>query len=167
MIGERTPPRVLYGAVRRRIPQSRQEGRTRQHSYEVLDSNFISTIVHLYIITIQIEMTPRVRVHTSREFVPRVTRRIICEHEDDIGVRDAETFHCAIPALRQPAASPQQNNTTNIPSALAICCPRKSVSSARRGYITHTYPVVKPVSRSAHQDCPIVSVRRGPGRAIA
>ena len=67
---------------------------------KVLHSYFVTPVIDFDVIPIQIEALSWVGVHVTREFVTVVTSCVIRKHEDDIGVRDTETFYCSIPEDR-------------------------------------------------------------------
>jgi hypothetical protein len=64
---------------------------------EVLHGHFVATIVYFDVIAVEVQMTTRFGVYAPGEFVARVTRDVIGEHENDIRVGDPETLYGAIP----------------------------------------------------------------------
>lgn len=95
---------------------------TCEQSNEILHGDFVATVVNLDVIAVEVQMTPRFRVYAPGEFVARVTRDVISEHEDDIRVGDAETLDSAIPkneGLYHDGIRQQRQHY--IPRAFAMC----------------------------------------------
>lgn len=78
------PPRHI-------LPQS-----IRQQPYKILNRHLIPAVIHLNVITVQIERAVRVVIHGAWEGVARVARHVVGEHEDDLRVGDPETFDGAV-----------------------------------------------------------------------
>ena len=64
----------------------------RQQPNKVLHGNLIPPIIHLDIVTIQINSPVRVAVYSTWKGIARVAGHVVGEHEDDLGVGDAETL---------------------------------------------------------------------------
>ena len=102
--GRKKNPRVK--STKFSSPSERDKGREResraltgQQPQEVLDRNFVSTIVDFDVLAIEIERVTTIREHASGEVVARIAGRVVGEHEDDVRVGYAEAFHSSIPAL--------------------------------------------------------------------
>jgi hypothetical protein len=97
--------------------------KTCQETDEVLHGYFVTPVIDLDIIPIQIEALPGIGVHVSGKFVAVVTSCVICEHKDDIGVRNPKSFYGAIPVGGGclMSADKQFSSMAYIPRALAIC----------------------------------------------
>ena len=123
---------------------------TRQNSQEVLYRDLIAAIIDLDVISIQVQMPPRVAVDAARELITRIARGVIREHENDVRVGNAETLHRAIhpECIRHVLTSDM---------SLCLCEPSTSAS---------THPVIEPVTRRTHQNGPIVCVR-GPAPSMS
>lgn len=72
-------------------------GHSCQESDEVLDIYFIATIVNLNVISIEVNGVGLGRVNSGGELVSGIARDVVCEHENDIRVRNTETFYCSVP----------------------------------------------------------------------
>jgi len=72
---------------------------TGQQPQEILHRDFVSTIVDLDVLAIEIERVAAIREHAPGEVVARIAGRVVGEHEDDVRVGYAEAFHSSIPAL--------------------------------------------------------------------
>lgn len=70
---------------------------TGKDAEEVLDGHLIPPIVHLDVVAVEIEVAPPVGVHAAREGVAGVAGSVVGEHEDDVGVGDAEALDGAVP----------------------------------------------------------------------
>lgn len=68
----------------------------RQQPYEVFDRDLVSSVVHLDVVAVQIHSAVGVGVDGAREGVARVAGHVVGQHEDDLGVRDAEALHGAV-----------------------------------------------------------------------
>lgn len=68
----------------------------RQQPYEVLHRDLIPAVINLYVVAVEVERAVRVVVDGAREGVARVAGHVVGEHEDDLRVRDAETFDGAV-----------------------------------------------------------------------
>ena len=64
---------------------------------KVLYRNLVATIINFNIVAIEIQMSTSIGVHASRKLVSKVTRRIIREHENNIGIWNAQSFDSSIP----------------------------------------------------------------------
>jgi hypothetical protein len=63
---------------------------------EVLDGDFVASVIDLDVVAIQIERTVGVVVDGAGEGVAGVARHVIGQHEDDLRIRDAEALDGAI-----------------------------------------------------------------------
>lgn len=68
-----------------------------QKSDKVLDIYFIATIVNLNILSIEVDGVRLGRVNSGGELVSGIACDVVCEHENDIRVRNTETFYCPVP----------------------------------------------------------------------
>lgn len=71
---------------------------TSEHPNEILNSHFIATIVNLNVVTIKIQMSPRIGIYAARKLISQVTRRVIRQHQYNIRVGDAQSLHGSIPS---------------------------------------------------------------------
>ena len=102
-----------------------QDG-TCQETDKVLHSHFVTPVIDFDIVPIQIEVLSRIGVHVSGEFVAVVASRVIREHEDDVGVWDAQSLYGAIPVrFGQWVLAKSSPRCPHIPRALAICYGRE------------------------------------------
>ena len=81
----------------------KETARTGEDAEEVLDGYLVPAVVHLDVVSVEVECAPRAVVDTTWKLVARVARDVVREHEDDIGVGDAQPFHGAVPALDMSA----------------------------------------------------------------
>jgi len=71
--------------------------RSCQKSDKVLDIYFVASIVNLNVVPIEVNGMRPGRVNRGGKLVSGIARDVVCEHENDIRVRNAETFYCSIP----------------------------------------------------------------------
>lgn len=97
---------------------------TCKYPQEILNGNFITAVVHLDIVSVQIKITALICIHATGKLIPRVTGCIVGQHKNDVRIRYTKSFDRAVPAensnLRQ-LVSRSQTETSHIPSALAMC----------------------------------------------
>lgn len=53
---------------------------TRQNPDKVLDSNFVTSVIDLNVVSVQVKSSSWIRVHAAGELVPRVTCSVIRKH---------------------------------------------------------------------------------------
>jgi hypothetical protein len=95
---------------------------TSENTNEVFHGNFISPIVYFNIISIKIQLFSRVGKDRTRELVARVAGGIICQHENNLGIRYTKSLHGAIPMEELNEFVTEVGIAcTYIPNALAIC----------------------------------------------
>lgn len=63
---------------------------------EVLDRDLVAAVVDLDVVAVQVEGAIGVVVDGAREGVARVAGHVVGEHEDDLGVRDAQALDGAV-----------------------------------------------------------------------
>lgn len=68
-----------------------------QKSDEVLDIYFISTIVNLNVLSVEVDGVRLGRVNSGGKLVSGIACDVVCEHENDIRVRNTETFYGPVP----------------------------------------------------------------------
>lgn len=71
--------------------------RTCEQPNEILHGHLVATIIDFDVVAVEVEVPPRFGVNAPREFVARITRDVIGEHEDDVGVGDPETLYGTVP----------------------------------------------------------------------
>lgn len=64
---------------------------------KVFDSDFVPAVVDLDVGAVEVEGSAGVGVDAAGEFVAGVAGDVVGEHEDDVGVGDAEAFDGAVP----------------------------------------------------------------------
>jgi hypothetical protein len=105
-----------------------------------------------------------VRKHAPWEVVARIAGCVVGEHEDDVRVGYAETFHCSIPAyynfrrghsLFGKVMREKRTFLTHSPYANI----RKffQVQDAYSG-TTDAYAVIEPIPRCTDKNCPVIRV---------
>lgn len=67
-----------------------------QQTDKVLDRNLVATIVDLNVVAIEIDSAIRVAVDGSGEGVAGVASHVVGEHQDDLGVGDAEALYGSV-----------------------------------------------------------------------
>lgn len=68
----------------------------RQQAYEVLDRDFVPAIVDLDVVAVEVDSAVGVGVHGAGERITRVACHVVRQHEDDLGVWNAEALHGAV-----------------------------------------------------------------------
>lgn len=76
----------------------RSRGLTCHKPNEALDRDFISSIVHLDILSIQVELAISIGIDGTGERVAWVTRDVVGEHEDDLRVGNTKSLDCPVPS---------------------------------------------------------------------
>ena len=71
--------------------------RTCQKSDKVLDVYFVAPIVNLNVFPIEVNGMRLGGVNSGGKAISGIARDVVCEHEDDIRVRNAETLYCSVP----------------------------------------------------------------------
>jgi len=108
--------------------------RTGQQPNEILHRDFVAAIVDFNVLAVEVERVATIRKDASGEVVARVAGRVVAEHEDNVRVRYAETFHGSIPALFVVGTlfrGTDRGRETHIPNVLAICYPINKRLGAR------------------------------------
>jgi hypothetical protein len=97
----RKAPRDLSNDSRRQAKAKAPKERafTRQKTYKVLHGDLVSAIVDLDVVAVEVERVATVSKDAPGEMVARIAGHIVGEHEDDIRVGYAESFHGAVPAF--------------------------------------------------------------------
>ncbi|KAI6769197.1 hypothetical protein HG531_010301 [Fusarium graminearum] len=67
-----------------------------QEANKVLDSDLIATVVHLNVVTVEINGAIGVAVDGSREGIAGIASHVIGKHEDDLGVGNTETLNGSV-----------------------------------------------------------------------
>lgn len=67
-----------------------------QQPDEGLDGDLVAAVVDLDVVAVEVERAVGVVVDGAGEGVARVAGHVVGEHEDDLGVRDAEAFDGAV-----------------------------------------------------------------------
>lgn len=101
--------------------------RTCQEADEVLHGHFITPVIDLDVIPVQIKTLSGVGVHVARKFIAVVASCVIREHKDDVGVWNTETFYRTVPVSRLVSKcwrGVRSSLAAYIPRALAICYER-------------------------------------------
>ena len=78
-------------------PSSVVNRHTCQKSDEVLNIYLVASIVNFNVLPVEVNRVRLGRVNSSWEAVSGIARDVVCEHENDIRVWDAETFYCPVP----------------------------------------------------------------------
>jgi hypothetical protein len=105
-----------------------------------------------------------VRKYAPWEVVARIARCVVGNHEDDVRVGYAETFHCSIPAYHSfrygyslfgKVMRERRTFLTHLPYAII----RRSfqVKDAYSG-TTDAYAVIEPIPRCTDKNCPVIRV---------
>lgn len=69
---------------------------TRQHSNKILHRDLVPPIIHLNVLSVQVQQPRSVVEHGGWKLVPRVAGDVVGEHENDVGVWDTEALDGAI-----------------------------------------------------------------------
>lgn len=78
---------------------------TCQNPDEVLDGDFIASIIDLDVVTVEIQVTAWLGIDTGRKLVARIARDIIGQHKDDVGIWDAKALYGAVPVIQNTMVS--------------------------------------------------------------
>lgn len=128
---------------------------------KVLHGYFVTSVIYFDVIPIQIEALSWVGVYVAREFVTVVASCVIRKHEDNIGVRDTETFYCSIPEDRLLNKCWRRILFDGLHSkSIGHMLSAWGQYSIYRGCGVHVraYAIVKPVPRCTDEDSPIVGM---------
>lgn len=109
----------------------------REQAQEIRHSDFIAAVVHLDVVAVKVGIFVHGRPNGAWEWVPRVARRVLGQHEDDMAVGNTEPLHGAVHPQGIRHVLRERN----------------------------TYAVVKPELACTHEHGPIVRVRRGARRS--
>lgn len=67
-----------------------------QKPYEVLNCDFVSPIIYLNVVTVQIKRAVCIVVDGAWKRIARIAGHVVGQHEDNLGVGDAETLDGAV-----------------------------------------------------------------------
>jgi hypothetical protein len=69
---------------------------TCQEAQEILHSDFIPSVVNLYVVPIHIQLVTLIAEEGSWEGVARVAGVVICQHQEDVGVWQTHPPDCPV-----------------------------------------------------------------------